>query len=109
MDSSIEGVGVPRVVSATEARVHFGELIRRVAERHETVYVERGGKPQVVVLAIADYERLLSAGEHGGWLARARKARDQVQAEIGDRTLPAVEDLIQHMREERDEQLTGLR
>ena len=33
------------VVSATEARVHFGELLRRVAEGRETVFVERGGQP----------------------------------------------------------------
>jgi prevent-host-death family protein len=109
MDQSIEGVAVSSVVSATEARVHFGELIRRVVERSETVYVERGGRPQVVLLALAEYERLLFNSETGGWLARARAARDRVQAEIGEHTLPAVEDLVREMRDERDEQLSGLR
>ncbi len=45
-------------MSATEARVHFGELMRRVVEGQEPVIVERGGKPKVVVLSVAEYERL---------------------------------------------------
>ena len=71
---------MPDVVTATEAKVHFGELMRRVVERREPVYVERGGRPQVVVLAVADYERLLSCEVGGGWLARAHQARDRIQA-----------------------------
>jgi prevent-host-death family protein len=39
-----------RVVGATEARIRFGELMRRVAEQKTCVIVERGGKPWVVVL-----------------------------------------------------------
>ncbi len=46
-----------RVVSATEARAHFGELMCRVVEEREPVIVERAGKPQVVVLPMATYER----------------------------------------------------
>ncbi len=46
-------------ITATEARVRFGTLLRRVAEGGETIIVERGGQPQVVVLSVADYERLV--------------------------------------------------
>ena len=98
---------MPSVVSATEARVHFGELIRRVADRRETVFVERGGRPQVVLLALTEYDRLLSQG--GGWAARAQEARRKALAEIGDRTRPLPEDVIREAREERDEQLSSLR
>jgi len=48
-----------RSVTATEAQIRFGELIRRVAEDRESVIVERGGKPQAVVLSVPEYERLL--------------------------------------------------
>ena len=98
---------MPSVVSATEARVHFGELIRRVADHRETVFVERGGRPQVVLLALTEYDRLLSQG--GGWAARAQEARHKALAEMGDHARPLPEDVILEIREERDEQLDSLR
>ena len=45
-------------MSATEARRHFGELLRRVIEDRTPVIVERGGKPQVVFVSLSEYERL---------------------------------------------------
>lgn len=98
-----------RVVSATEARVHFGELLRRVREGGDTVFVERGGRPQVVVLGIPEYERLLAAQGSAGWREVAGKARELLRAEIGDRRIPPAEEVIRAAREERDERLTGLR
>jgi len=49
-----------RAVSATEARIHFGELMRHVVESQEPIIVERGGKPHVVVLSVDKYEDLLA-------------------------------------------------
>lgn len=99
-----------RVVTATEARIHFGELIRRVAENRETVIVERAGKPQVVVLAMAEYERLLGGpNQEKQWMELVQLARDQIRAELGDRELPRPEEIIRRMREDRDEQLMGMR
>jgi prevent-host-death family protein len=100
---------VSSVVSATEARIHFGELLRRVAQSRETIFVERGGRPQVVVLAVPEYERLISAGQAGGWRERAQEARDRIRAEVDIRDLPPVEDGILQGREERDEQLDRMR
>jgi prevent-host-death family protein len=93
-----------QTVSATEARIHFGELMRRVVERGEPVIVERGGKPEVVVVSIAEYERL-RANKNGDWLQRVDEVREQIRQELGDRTLPPPEDIIREMREERDAQL----
>ena len=45
-------------ISATEARVHFGEIYRRVTENDETIIVERNGKPGMVILPIEEYEAL---------------------------------------------------
>jgi prevent-host-death family protein len=100
-----------RTVSATEAHAHFGDLLRRVAEGQETVFVERGGETQAVLLSVVEYERLVAARqEPEDWLARIDRLRSEIKAELGDRRIPPVDDVIRQMREERDEQLLdGLR
>ena len=45
-----------RTISATEARVKFGELMQRVADSGETVIVERDGVPRVAILSIDSYK-----------------------------------------------------
>jgi PHD/YefM family antitoxin component YafN of YafNO toxin-antitoxin module len=37
-----------RTMSATEARIHFGELMQHVVEQKEPVIVEHSGKPYVI-------------------------------------------------------------
>ena len=98
-----------RVVNATEARVHFGELLRRVKEGDETVVVERGGVPQVVVVSIADYERLVARSTSGDWREIAGAVRGRVQEELRGKTVPSPEQLLHESREERDERLGDLR
>ena len=99
-----------RVVTATEARIRFGELLRRVAENRESVIVERGGKPQAVVLSVSEYERLVEGQQdRNEWKTLVAEARDKIRAELGDRELTPPEDVIAKTREERDEQPMGLR
>jgi prevent-host-death family protein len=99
-----------RVVSATEARVHFGQLMRWVVESQRPVIVERGGKPHVVLLSVDRYESLLAEGqEQEDWRELVRQAREQIQAELGGRELPPPEEIVRQMREGRDEQLLALR
>lgn len=95
-------------ISATEARIHFGALMRHVVEHDEPVIVERGGKPEVVVISIAEYERLRTRNQ-GDWLDRADRLRAQIQANLGDREIPPSEEVIRQMREERDAHLLNLR
>lgn len=45
-------------VTATEARVHFGEIYRRVTENDETIIIERNGRPGAVLISIEEYEAL---------------------------------------------------
>src|SRR3972149_3775796 len=100
-----------RTMSATEARIHFGELIRSVTESYEAVIVERQGKPQVVVLPVAEYERLKAIERGESWratLQRALQVGVQIQARRGGRPLPAPEEVIRAGREARDAEL-GLR
>lgn len=99
-----------RVVSATEARVHFGELIRTVVETETPVVVERDGRPQVVVLSVSEYERLRSApGAGATWQALLERAHALTRKELGRRRLPAADDVIRALRDERDADLARLR
>jgi PHD/YefM family antitoxin component YafN of YafNO toxin-antitoxin module len=84
--------------------------MREVIEHRQPVIVERGGKPQVVVLSVAEYERLVTGQtKQVDWKELVRRAREQVHAELGERKLPPPEDIIREMREERDAQLMDLR
>jgi len=98
------------VVSATEARIHFGELMRQAVESHEPIIVERGGSAHVVVLSIAEYERLLrEKDQKEDWQELVSQAREQIEADLGGRELPPPEEILRQLREERDEQLLALR
>lgn len=59
MNRSIGGgqmSGTERRVSATEARVRFGELLDGVTARHDVVFVERAGKEVAVVVSLEAWE-----------------------------------------------------
>ena len=47
-------------MSATEARVHFGEVFRRMRD-NEIITVEHGDKPEAVFHSVEDYQRLRDA------------------------------------------------
>ncbi|MGQ9467085.1 MAG: type II toxin-antitoxin system Phd/YefM family antitoxin [Anaerolineae bacterium] len=46
---------MPTVISATEAKNRFGEVIRRVYRNGETFIVERDGLPVVVIMPVQRY------------------------------------------------------
>jgi prevent-host-death family protein len=97
-------------MTATEARINFGELIRRVTDSGEPVVVERGGKPRVVVLSIERYEQLLACEqEPESWSELVDRARARVLAELGDRDLPPPEEILRQGREDRDAELLAVR
>jgi len=43
-------------ITATEAKNRFGEVIRRVYKNGETLVVERGGLPVVVIMPVHKYQ-----------------------------------------------------
>jgi prevent-host-death family protein len=95
-----------QVVSATDIRIHFGEFMRRAVEGKETIIVERGGKPQVVILSIEEYIQLKATQEtEPSWEEQVRHARERILTELGDRALPPPEEMIRQMREERTGQM----
>lgn len=98
-----------RIVSATDARVRFGELIRRVTEDGEAVIVARSGVPQIVIVSITEYRQLKTAkAATVSWQAQVEAVRSRIAAELGDRSLPPSEQVIRQMREERDAQFLDL-
>ncbi len=98
-----------RQMSATQARVNFGEVLRYVTEEQQPIIVERAGKPQAVIMAIEEYKQLKEAGQSKpDWrvvLDRARELREQIAARRGGEPLPDAAEIIHQMREERDAQL----
>lgn len=97
-----------RKITATDARVHFGELLRRVTEGEETVVVERAGRPAAVVVSITAYERMRSAAGREPWgqaLEEARELREKIETRLAGRELPSPVDVITEARQIRDEEL----
>ena len=83
--------------------------MRWVVESQKPIIVARGGKPHIVVLPIDEYERLRAGQrEQDDWRDLVRQAREQIQAELGERELPPPVELLRQMREERDAQLVAL-
>lgn len=94
-------------ISATEARVHFGEVMRQVIEGHEPVIVERAGKPEAVIISLAEYRRL-QGHKVDDWRAQLDKVHELIRRERGDQPLlPPPEDIIRKMREEWNEERFG--
>ena len=92
-----------RVVSATEARIHLGQLMREVVESEEPIIVERGGKPHVVLLSIAQYERLKAVQPTDTWredLEQAIQVGARIKARRGGWALTAAEEMVRRARQE---------
>ena len=90
------------IITATEARIHFGELLRRIQEE-ETIIVERSGRPAAVLMSIQAFEELrrrtssVRADSMHRAMALARRVRERRQGE----PLSAPEDILRELREER--------
>ena len=99
-------------ITATEARVRFGELMRRVAETNEPVVVERAGKPAVVLVSMDTWEKLRGNDRRRARLAvldRTERVRRDIARHWNDGAPPSATDVLDDTRKARDEQLSGLR
>ncbi|MCA1847017.1 MAG: type II toxin-antitoxin system Phd/YefM family antitoxin [Actinobacteria bacterium] len=94
-----------RTISATEARVHFGELMDSVVHNLDIVYVQRAGVPQVVVVPLEVWKKHQKKDDpwtaaarrmeaHWEYMKEARKA-GRIK-DVG----PSTEEIIRAMREE---------
>lgn len=94
-------------ISATEARIHFGEVMRHVVEKEEPIIVERAGKPEAVIISLAQYRRL-RRNESDDWRAQLDEVHALIRKERGDQPLlPPPEEVIREMRDEWNEERFG--
>ncbi len=92
-------------VTATEARVHFGEIYRRVTENDETIIIERNGRPGAVLISIEEYEALRGAPAAAGWLDAMRQSQHAFRPFFQKHPEFDVVETIRTMRDERSEQI----
>jgi prevent-host-death family protein len=92
-----------KTISATQARIHFGEIMKRA--KVAPVVVERGGKAEVVVLSKKAYDRLIAANTQTDWQEKIDALHNRIRVELAGRTLPDPVELLRQGRDERDEQL----
>jgi prevent-host-death family protein len=99
-------------ITATNARIHFGAVMRQVMEEGEPVIVERAGQPQVVIMSVDAYEKMKVAQQQVGWqetLAQAIHVGARIKARRDGQPLTPPEDVVGQIREERDAHLDDLR
>ena len=95
-----------RRVSATHARVHFGELLREVTENGDTVVVEKSGKPAAVILSVEEYQALSRQNDdRQDWWELVERSRAAFRPTAERGRIPDAAELITLLREERDDQL----
>ncbi len=100
-----------KTMSATDARIHFGELMRHVTEYQEPVFVERAGKLQVVVISAAEYENLVAQRENPGWrdtFYKITELSQTIKERREEAPLTSPEEIIRQMREERSDDIQSL-
>lgn len=95
-------------VSATEARVHFGELMQDAVQHQQPIVVERAGKPQVVILAYDRYQQLVRE-ENDDWRVLLAQGHAKVNTFRAGQTLPSAAEMVDEGRKARDEELSNLR
>lgn len=94
-----------RTVSATEARIHLGELLDDI-ERDEAITVEQAGAAETVVISVDEAEQLSSEpARSADWRRSLERARASFARDLGDRPRPDFVAMIREMREERSVQL----
>ena len=91
-----------RTVSATEARVHFGELMDEVEAKGRRIIIAKSGQPKVAMISISDYERLPPRDDvPEEWETRLDRLHRTVRRERSGKPLsPPPEEMIRQIREE---------
>lgn len=104
-------------VNIAEVRRNFSELVTRVAYGGHRILVERRGRSLAALISLDDLKKLEAwERQHGAVQARqqealvhARAVRAAIIAERDGTPLPDSAELIREAREERDDELIGLR
>lgn len=84
----------PKHISATAARVRFGELMDAMKYRGETVIVERSGEEVAAVVPIADYRRMTRRVLSQEWWDDQQKVAEELERNLAGRPYPDEKELI---------------
>ena len=103
------GRSIMHKLSARELRDHIGKVLAQVRESDEAVTIERDGQAVAVLLSIQEYPRLQRQAAWRKNDEAARRIRERIEREVGQRTLPDTAQLIEEGRRERDAALDHLR
>ena len=91
-----------QTISATDARIHFGEVMQQA--QNAPVVVERGGQPIVVILSKQEYDRL-TAEKNADWQELMIATRKKLVIELKGKEITPPEEIIRRAREARSEQI----
>jgi prevent-host-death family protein len=106
-----------QTVSISAVKRVISDLVNRVTYGGERIILTSRGHPKAALVSIADLERLQAhettqaeQARLAQWanLRQAREARDQITTRTGS-ALPDSADEIHELREERDDEVAGLR
>lgn len=92
-----------KTISATQARIHFGEIMRQA--KVGPVIVERDGKAEVVVISKKAYDQLIAATTRIDLQKKIDELHNRIRVELAGRSLPDFAEIIRKGRDDRDEQL----
>lgn len=84
----------PRVVSATELRVHLGEILDSVEHSQTAVIVERGGHEMAAVIPIADYRQRRRQPLSAEWWQRQNEIAAEIEQNLAGRPRASAKELI---------------
>lgn len=105
------------IISVNEARAQFSDFMAKVAYGGQRIIIERRGRPLIAWISI-DELRKLEALESGvearretraQALAAAADVREQILTERNGAPLPDAADVVARLREERTDELAGVR
>ena len=104
-------------VSMTQAKNELADVVNRAAYGGERIILLSRGKPKAAIVSFEDLQLLEGVQEEKeahrarmeGWLAEARDLRQEVLKRREGVPLPDSVETLRELREERDEQILGLR
>ena len=87
-----------KTIKATDARIHFGDVLKRAFKGEEHFVVEKDGLPIAVIISMPDYERYRQALA----LENLRELNRELNKEMGRRGITE-EQLVKDMEKTKQE------
>ena len=90
-------------MSATEARVHFGEVIRSVNASGDHIVVEKDGKRAAIILSPRRFDELTQRRSADNIIERVREGHRIIAEAYAGKPIPDAYDLIYGGRDDVDD------